>query len=91
MFLYAKIGQFLTNSATDRQIDLANHPYGSWIKTYADPAFNEEARVMANFVNSHLSDLTNSERQQMITIYRRSAELEYAFFDQVINTSCSNI
>lgn len=67
MRLYAHLGTSLTPPA--------ENDYTQWIRTYADPSFEQLARVLENLLDLHAPDL-----ESVRTTYRRAMELEVAFF-----------
>lgn len=70
MRLYAHLGQSLDAGAAG--------PYAEWVRTYADPGFEELAARLERLLDAHAAD-TAETRQA----YRRAMELEVSFFDAV--------
>ena len=51
-------------------------PYGEWVRTYADPAFEALARTLEDLLDRHAGDTA-----EVAAAYRRAMDLEVAFFD----------
>lgn len=68
MRLYAHLGQSLDADAAG--------PYGEWVRTYADPGFEELAASLERLLDEHAQDTP-----QVRAAYRRAMELELGFFD----------
>lgn len=68
MRLYAHLGRALVPRATG--------PYGEWVDTYADPAFEELAATLEALLDRVAVDTPAVRRA-----YRRAMELELGFFD----------
>lgn len=72
MRLYAHLGTSLAPPA--------ENDYAQWIRTYADPAFEQLARVLENLLDRHAPD-----PESVRATYRRAMELEVAFFDAALH------
>lgn len=68
MRLYAHIGTALNPDTAG--------PYADWVRTYADPEFDEVAAVLEN-----LLDRLGEDSPAIRSAYRRAMRLELAFFD----------
>jgi thiaminase/transcriptional activator TenA len=68
MRLYAHLGQSLTGG---------DERYGDWIRTYADPAFEDLARTLEGLLDTYAAP--GDARTGVV--YRRAMGLEVAFFD----------
>lgn len=68
MRLYAHLGTSLAPPA--------ENDYAQWVRTYADPAFEQLARTLEDLLDLHAPDL-----ETVRATYRRAMELELAFFD----------
>lgn len=77
-WLYAHIGTVVLAGA----VDLAVHPYGQWIMTYADPEFQEAARAACDLADEAAEAADPTTRTRMLTMFVRSSMHEYLFFDQ---------
>jgi thiaminase/transcriptional activator TenA len=67
MRLYAHLGQSLDAQAAG--------PYAEWVRTYADPAFDELAAGLERLLDRHAEDTP-----EVAGAYRRAMDLELAFF-----------
>jgi hydroxymethylpyrimidine/phosphomethylpyrimidine kinase len=77
-WLYAHIGTVVLAEAGD----LDAHPYGQWIKTYADPAFQDAARTACDLADAASDSADATTRARMLAMFVRSSMHEYLFFDQ---------
>ena len=68
MRLYAFLGQSLDADAAG--------PYGQWVRTYADPGFEDLARTLEG-----LLDRFGADTPSVAAVYRRAMRLEREFFD----------
>jgi len=68
MRLYAHRGSSLDARAAG--------PYGEWVRTYADPAFEELAAVLERLLDRYAEDVPATA-----AAYWRAMDLELAFFD----------
>lgn len=57
-----------------------DHPYASWLDTYADPGFDEDSREAIRLVSEHAARADASARERMFEAFRLSAEHERSFF-----------
>jgi thiaminase/transcriptional activator TenA len=74
MRLYAFLGAALDPAAAG--------PYGQWVRTYADPAFEALARTLEDLLDRHADDVP-----EVAGAYRRALELELAFFSAALEPS----
>ena len=63
--LYAHLGRSLPQAG----------PYAEWVRTYADPSFEELAATLEALLDRHAADDAATA-----AAYRRAMELELAFF-----------
>jgi Putative transcription activator len=77
-WLYAHIGTVVVAEAGD----LDAHPYGQWIATYADAAFQEAAGTACDLADQAADGADSTTRARMLTMFARSSMHEYLFFDQ---------
>ncbi|NYE95860.1 hydroxymethylpyrimidine kinase/phosphomethylpyrimidine kinase [Psychromicrobium silvestre] len=73
-WLYQDIGTRL------QQGSHPEHPYRSWLETYADPEFAEASEQAIGIVTRTAAAANASERLRMLGAFQRSAEHERAFF-----------
>lgn len=71
MRLYAHIGVTLDSETAG--------PYAQWVRTYADPGFDEVASLLERLLDQHARDIPSAR-----TAYRRAMRLELAFFDAAL-------
>jgi len=74
-WLYADLGRRLRPRAEP------SHPYESWLRTYADPAFTAAAEQAVAIVDRHAAPAPPDTRARMWEAFRRSVEHELAFFE----------
>ena len=68
MRLYAHLGRSLAGTEAG--------PYAEWVRTYADPAFEELAATLERLLDRH-----GDGGAEIRAAYRRALELELGFFD----------
>ncbi|WP_394940344.1 bifunctional hydroxymethylpyrimidine kinase/phosphomethylpyrimidine kinase [Psychromicrobium sp. YIM B11713] len=73
-WLYHDVGSRLQHAVTEQ------HPYRSWLETYADPEFTEATRRAIDFVMTAAVQAGPAERSAMQRAFRISAEHERDFF-----------
>ena len=56
------------------------HPYRSWLDTYADPAFEASTRRAIDIVTQVAATVSETKRAEMREAFRASAAHEHAFF-----------
>ncbi|GAA2981133.1 bifunctional hydroxymethylpyrimidine kinase/phosphomethylpyrimidine kinase [Microbacterium terrae] len=80
-WLYTDLGVRLADGHFGSRPQDADHPYASWLITYADPAFADATRQAIDIATGLAAAATPEARARMLAAFRRSAELELAFFD----------
>ncbi|MFI5808814.1 thiaminase II [Streptomyces sp. NPDC051561] len=76
-WIYAEVGRALLEQAGD----LAAHPYGDWIGTYADEEF-EAATAHARGIVNRLADQADpATRARMRTVFTTASTWEWMFWD----------
>jgi hydroxymethylpyrimidine/phosphomethylpyrimidine kinase len=80
-WLYAHVAEVLLRRAGD----LTGHPYARWISTYADPGFQESARVARLLTDEAARGADPGTRARMLAAFERSSLHEYLFFDQGVS------
>jgi thiaminase (transcriptional activator TenA) len=75
--VYAEVGSWITADAAPAP----EHPYRSWIDTYADPSFAESVRAAEDYADRLWSLAGARERQAMLDAYDRSVRYEWMFWD----------
>lgn len=73
-WLYYDVGNRLQTASH------ADHPYRSWLETYADQAFADATRQAIDLVMSAAARTTPETREQMLRAFIASAEYERDFF-----------
>lgn len=73
--LYADLGTRLA------ELDHRTHPYGEWLRMYADPDFAEAARTACEIADRAAAAGTPARRERMREAYARSMRHELAFFE----------
>ena len=59
---------------------LKNHPYESWIRTYAGTAFQAEIQEFEDFVNSYTGDISEVKFEKLREIFYTVTRLECNFW-----------
>lgn len=57
------------------------HPYGAWLRTYADPDFTEATQTARDVVDRAAAAATAAERERMRLAFDASLRHELAFFE----------
>lgn len=73
--VYAEVGAWIVERAAP------DHPYRSWIETYADPAFADAVRSAEAFTDRLAAIAGDAERSAMLAAYVRSTRFEWMFWD----------
>ena len=76
-WIYLDVGSRLLTHAGD----LAKHPYGSWIATYADPAFAESTRRAREIVDRTAERVSDAEQARMLDAFLTCSRYEWMFWD----------
>jgi thiaminase/transcriptional activator TenA len=71
MRLYSFLGRSLAEEGYEE-----DNPYAEWIRTYADPGFEDHARKLEALLDRYAADAPNVR-----SAYRRAMALELAFFE----------
>ena len=78
MRLYAYLGERLAAG-------LIHEHYADWVKTYADPAFQEYAITLEKLLDTYAGNEPTKDKAR--TTYRRALRLELDFFDAAWNAT----
>jgi hydroxymethylpyrimidine kinase/phosphomethylpyrimidine kinase/thiamine-phosphate diphosphorylase len=81
-WLYTDLGARLAAGEFGAAALAPEHPYASWLATYADPAFAAATREAVAIVTEAASRATPELRERMHRAFRVSSEHELAFFDR---------
>ncbi len=73
-WIYFDVGHRMLPAAHD------DHPYARWIRTYADPAFEEANAQAIQVVSRRAAAASPDVRSAMLTAFEQSAVHEWAFF-----------
>ncbi|MFC4138785.1 MULTISPECIES: bifunctional hydroxymethylpyrimidine kinase/phosphomethylpyrimidine kinase [unclassified Microbacterium] len=79
-WLYADLGERLGAGDFGAHALDPDHPYASWLATYADPAFAEANRRAIAIVTAAAADAAPETRARMYAAFERAAQLELDFF-----------
>lgn len=79
-WLYTDLGQRLGAGQFGDFAQSAEHPYASWLSTYADEAFADSTRQAIEYVASAASASDAEGRRRMLCAFEASASHEFAFF-----------
>lgn len=74
--VYAEVGRVLLEKRP-----AADHPYRSWIDTYAAPEFDRVVRAVENYADRLAATSTSSRREEMAAAYALSTRFEWMFWD----------
>lgn len=74
---YAEIGRTLAEQGADR----AENPYAEWVRTYADPEFQQLAAATAALVDRLGQDSPPARRDELFATFLVSCRYERAFWD----------
>lgn len=81
-WLYAHVGSVLVDLTGRRPGGLEGHPYGAWIGTYGDEAFQESTRQARRLADDAACWVSPDERARMLRVFEISSVHEYLFFEQ---------
>ncbi len=78
-WLYIDLGQRLLaeHGAPDD-----SHPYADWLRTYADPGFNDYMHHLLERLQRFADAASEAERERAVTAFVASARYEWMFWDQ---------
>ncbi|WP_395245466.1 bifunctional hydroxymethylpyrimidine kinase/phosphomethylpyrimidine kinase [Agromyces sp. MMS24-K17] len=79
-WLYTDLGARLAAGDFGEAARRPEHPYASWLETYADPAFAVATREAIAITTTAASRATPEVRERMRRAFRISSEHELAFF-----------
>ncbi|MGM7668088.1 bifunctional hydroxymethylpyrimidine kinase/phosphomethylpyrimidine kinase [Microbacterium sp. A93] len=79
-WLYTDLGQRLHAGDFGAYAQSAEHPYASWLATYADPAFEDATGRAIAYVAAAATTAAPATRARMRTAFEASARHERAFF-----------
>lgn len=79
-WLYTDLGQRLHAGEFGAHAQSPEHPYASWLATYADPAFEEATDQAIAYVAAAATTATPDLRGRMLVAFETSARHERAFF-----------
>src|SRR5690606_26434019 len=79
-WLYTDLGQRLHAGEFGVYAQSPEHPYASWLATYADPAFEEATGQAIAYAATAATTAAPDLRVRMLTAFEASARHERAFF-----------
>ncbi|MEM1380675.1 MAG: thiaminase II [Pseudomonadota bacterium] len=74
-WIYREVGNHIHAHAA------RDHPYRAWIDTYAGDDFSQAVDRVIATVDGVAADTSERNRQKMHRVYKRSAQLEWMFWD----------
>ncbi len=77
-WIYREVGNYIYKSAA---AGLEANPYRRWIETYAGEGYNEAVERAIAITNAAAEAATSAEQERMLRAFRRSAQLEWMFWD----------
>ncbi|MCO6558612.1 MAG: bifunctional hydroxymethylpyrimidine kinase/phosphomethylpyrimidine kinase [Bifidobacterium sp.] len=83
-WVYSVIGQEMEEQVRERRLDLDHHPYGLWIRMYADPGFALRTLEELLICDKLATAADMADYHQMMDAALGSTEHEYRFFDQAL-------
>ena len=78
-WLYVDLGQRLER---EHGVPKESHPYAAWLKTYADPGFNEYMRVMLQLLQQAADATDEPTRERAADSFVTSVRYEWMFWEQ---------
>ena len=84
-WLYGAIGMEIAQRAADMHIDLATHPFGTWIGLYSDTSFNTSVAGAIAICNRLARQGSRANYDAMMEAALISSDHEYRFFNQGID------
>lgn len=79
-WLYTDLGKRLSAGDFGDYARSADHPYASWLRTYADESFAEATQQAIEYVAAMAAASDAEHRQRMLYAFEASARHELAFF-----------
>lgn len=79
-WLYTDLGRRLHAGEFGEYARDAQHPYASWLATYADPSFEEATRIAIAYASEAAAAADAGTRMRMGRAFRISSSHELAFF-----------
>ncbi|MFC9985650.1 bifunctional hydroxymethylpyrimidine kinase/phosphomethylpyrimidine kinase [Microbacterium keratanolyticum] len=79
-WLYSDLGERLHAGAFGEYARDPEHPYASWLATYADPAFAESTQQAIAFVAQAAASASPEVRERMLRAFTAASQHELAFF-----------
>ncbi|MDY3125803.1 bifunctional hydroxymethylpyrimidine kinase/phosphomethylpyrimidine kinase [Bifidobacterium mongoliense] len=83
-WVYSMVGSILRRRAEDDHMDLDTHPYGPWIRMYADTEFSAKTLQELRICDRLARESGHDEYELMMEAALGSTEHEYRFFDQAL-------
>ncbi|WEV73641.1 bifunctional hydroxymethylpyrimidine kinase/phosphomethylpyrimidine kinase [Bifidobacterium sp. ESL0798] len=83
-WVYSVVGQEMARQVRERRLDLDHHPYGLWIRMYADPGFASRTLEELRICDRLAADATMADYRRMMDAALGSTEHEYRFFNQAL-------
>ncbi|MDF7664604.1 bifunctional hydroxymethylpyrimidine kinase/phosphomethylpyrimidine kinase [Bifidobacterium sp. ESL0745] len=83
-WVYSVIGQEMEEQVRERNLDLDHHPYGLWIRMYADPGFASRTLEELHICDKLAASANMYDYNEMMEAALGSTEHEYRFFDQAL-------
>lgn len=80
------IYQYVGEQIIGRVSDVANHPYGQWISTYADEAFSTSVQKARDIVDRAAAGADPQTVTDMGDAFVRACEYEWLFWDSAWRT-----
>ncbi|MDR0950406.1 MAG: bifunctional hydroxymethylpyrimidine kinase/phosphomethylpyrimidine kinase, partial [Candidatus Ancillula sp.] len=80
IFLYGEMVSGLKKKIDPEKLN--NNIFKNWIELYADPENVKISLQMSEIVNKNAESVNQEKWTEMLKVYRKSAELEFEFFEQ---------
>lgn len=84
-WVYSMVGQEMKRQVDEAHVDLADHPYGLWIRMYADTAFAQKTLHELHVCDRLARQSPVEDYGLMMDAALQSTEHEYRFFDQALH------
>lgn len=83
-WVYSVIGQEMEKQVRERNLNLDHHPYGLWIRMYADPGFASRTLEELRICDKLAESANMCDYNEMMEAALGSTDHEYRFFDQAL-------
>lgn len=82
------IYQYVYHDNVNQQIS-KNHPYYSWLHVYSEKKYQQTTTKMIDYVNESYAKSNLNQQQKMLSVFKKSTEYEYAFWNDAFTNNTS--